>query len=63
MESPSHVQWRDGIALGRAGLLLTSHKACKETLLYGPAVQVFYKPKVITTPTGCSDVALKVEYV
>ncbi|CAF9916157.1 MAG: hypothetical protein HETSPECPRED_002779 [Heterodermia speciosa] len=37
--------------------------ACNETLLYGPAVQVFYKPKFITTPAGCSDVELKVNYV
>ena len=37
--------------------------ACNNTLLYGPAVQVFYKPKVITTPAGCSDVQLVVDYV
>ena len=37
--------------------------ACNNTLLYGPAVQVFYKPKVIVTPAGCSDVELVVEYV
>jgi len=37
--------------------------ACNNTLEYGPAVQVFYKAKVITTPAGCSDVELVVEYV
>lgn len=37
--------------------------ACNNTLIYGPAVQVFYKPKFITTPQGCSDVELVVEYV
>ncbi|KAL8793586.1 MAG: hypothetical protein Q9195_003849 [Heterodermia aff. obscurata] len=37
--------------------------ACNATLLYGPAVQVFWKPKFITTPAGCSDVELKVNYV
>ncbi|KAL8947300.1 MAG: hypothetical protein Q9222_006402 [Ikaeria aurantiellina] len=37
--------------------------ACNETLLYGPAVQLFYKPKPETTPSGCEDVALVVERV
>ncbi|KAG6990904.1 hypothetical protein G7Y79_00060g092080 [Physcia stellaris] len=37
--------------------------ACNTTLPYGPAVQVFYKPKTISTPAGCSDVELVVEYV
>lgn len=37
--------------------------ACNNTLQYGPAVQLFYKPKVINTPTGCSDVELVVESV
>lgn len=37
--------------------------ACNSTLLYGPAVQLFFKPKFITTPTGCEDVQLVVEYV
>lgn len=37
--------------------------ACNNTLEYGPAVQLFYKPKVINTPTACSDVELVVEYV
>lgn len=36
--------------------------ACNNTLLYGPALQVFYKPKAITTPARCSDVELVVEY-
>ncbi|KAI4195628.1 MAG: hypothetical protein LQ350_007099 [Teloschistes chrysophthalmus] len=36
--------------------------ACNSTLLYGPAVQVYYKPKYITTPKGCSDVQLVVKY-
>ncbi|CAF9927353.1 hypothetical protein IMSHALPRED_007193 [Imshaugia aleurites] len=34
--------------------------ACNNTLEFGPAVQLFYKPKVIDTPTGCSDVELVV---
>ncbi|CAO1603184.1 hypothetical protein XANCAGTX0491_006776 [Xanthoria calcicola] len=37
--------------------------ACNTTLLYGPAVQLFYKPKFITAPKGCADVELVVEYV
>lgn len=37
--------------------------ACDKTLRYGPAVQVFYKPKFITTPMGCADVELVVEGV
>ncbi|KAL9582465.1 MAG: hypothetical protein Q9212_003273 [Teloschistes hypoglaucus] len=36
--------------------------ACNSTLLYGPAVQVFYKPKFNTAPKGCSDVELVVKY-
>ncbi|KAL8662055.1 MAG: hypothetical protein Q9202_005029 [Teloschistes flavicans] len=36
--------------------------ACDSTLLYGPAVQVYFKPKFITTPSGCADVALVVNY-
>lgn len=37
--------------------------ACNNTLPFGPAVQLFYKPKVIDTPKGCSDVELVVECV
>lgn len=37
--------------------------ACNNTLEYGPAVQLFYKPKVINTPTACLDVELVVENV
>ena len=37
--------------------------ACNNTLEFGPAVQLFYKPKVIVTPTGCADVELVVENV
>ncbi|MCJ1234833.1 hypothetical protein MMC14_002796 [Varicellaria rhodocarpa] len=36
--------------------------ACNNTLLYGPAVQVFYKIKYETTPAACSDVFLNVNY-
>lgn len=34
--------------------------ACNKTLRYGPVVQVFDKPKFITTPMGCADVELVV---
>lgn len=37
--------------------------ACNNTLEYGPAVQLFYKPKVIDTPTACLDIELVVERV
>ena len=37
--------------------------ACNNTLQYGPAVQLFYEPKVISTPAGCSDVELMAESV
>ncbi|KAI4269123.1 MAG: hypothetical protein L6R38_007583 [Xanthoria sp. 2 TBL-2021] len=37
--------------------------ACNTTLLYGDAVQLFYRPKTITAPQGCADVQLVVEYV
>lgn len=37
--------------------------ACNNTLEFGPAVQLFYKPKIINTPTGCSGVELVVECV
>lgn len=37
--------------------------ACNSSLLFGPAVQLFYTPKVISTPKGCSDVELVVERV
>ena len=37
--------------------------ACNKTLLYGPAIQLFYKIKYIATPAGCGDVELVVEYV
>ncbi|MDI1486227.1 MAG: hypothetical protein OHK93_005453 [Ramalina farinacea] len=37
--------------------------ACNKTLLYGTAIQLFYKIKYIATPAGCGDVELVVEYV
>lgn len=37
--------------------------ACNNTLEFGPAVQLLYKPKIINTPTGCSGVELVVECV
>lgn len=36
--------------------------ACNNTLLHGPVVQLFYKPKVNTVPARCSDVELVAEY-
>ncbi|KAL8651242.1 MAG: hypothetical protein Q9226_004784 [Calogaya cf. arnoldii] len=37
--------------------------ACNTTLLYGDAVQLFWKPKTITVPKGCADVELVAEYI
>lgn len=37
--------------------------ACNNTLLYGNAVQLFYKPKLIEPPATCLDVELVVEMV
>lgn len=37
--------------------------ACNNTLLYGPAVQLFYRRKFNPVPAGCEDVELDVEYV
>jgi len=48
---------------GRGKKAANNGVACNKTLLHGPAVQVFYKPKVIRTPVGCADVELVVEGV
>ena len=37
--------------------------ACKNTLPHSPAIQIFYRPKLIASPGSCSDVELVVEYV
>ncbi|KAL8847190.1 MAG: hypothetical protein Q9221_007752 [Calogaya cf. arnoldii] len=37
--------------------------ACNTTLLYGDAVQLFWKPKTTTAPKGCADVELVAEYI
>ena len=37
--------------------------ACNNTLEFGPAVQLFYKPKVINTPALCLNIELVVEKV
>lgn len=52
-----------GTICGRSEGYRLNVLACNNTLAFGPAVQLFYKPKIINTPTGCSDVELVVECV
>lgn len=37
--------------------------ACETTLLYGPTIQLFYRPKVMEIPLECGGVDLVIEQV
>ncbi|KAL8992855.1 MAG: hypothetical protein Q9169_006788 [Polycauliona sp. 2 TL-2023] len=44
-------------------ILRLAKMGANRTLLYGDAVQLFYRPKTTSAPYGCADVELVVDYV